>query len=110
MIAAPVPVTRTVVLLEFAEVVDAKDFAGQAWRARALCTGTDPDWWHPHKGGNTREQVRTCEACPVRVECLDYALSHYEKFGIWGGLSEKARLQVRREGWSAAEAVERLSR
>jgi WhiB family redox-sensing transcriptional regulator len=33
----------------------------------------------------------------VRLECLEYALAHGEKFGIWGGLSERERRRVRRE-------------
>ena len=38
-----------------------------------------------------------CRSCEVRVECLEYALSHAEKFGIWGGLSERERRRVRRQ-------------
>jgi WhiB family redox-sensing transcriptional regulator len=33
----------------------------------------------------------------VRLDCLEYALRHGEKFGIWGGLSERERPRVRRE-------------
>ena len=61
------------------------------WRERALCAQTDPEAFFPEKGGSTREAKRTCLACDVRVECLEYALANDERFGIWGGMSERER-------------------
>lgn len=66
------------------------------WQARALCAQTDPEAFFPEKGGSTREAKRVCLACEVRVECLDYALAHDERFGIWGGLSERERRRLKR--------------
>ncbi len=67
------------------------------WQERALCAQTDPEAFFPEKGGSTREAKRVCLSCDVRVECLDYALSQDERFGIWGGLSERERRRLKRK-------------
>lgn len=72
------------------------------WQERALCAQTDPESFFPEKGGSTREAKKVCLACEVRSECLEYALANDERFGIWGGLSERER--------HAAEEGSRLNR
>ena len=67
-----------------------------AWQDRALCAQTDPEAFFPEKGGSTREAKRVCSTCEVREECLEYALAHDERFGIWGGLSERERRKLKR--------------
>jgi len=57
-----------------------------SWQERALCAQTDPEAFFPEKGGSTREAA----------ECLEYALAHDERFGIWGGLSERERRRLKR--------------
>ena len=37
-----------------------------------------------------------CEACTVKDACLEYAMANDERFGIWGGLSERERRRLRR--------------
>ena len=69
-----------------------------AWQTDALCAQTDPEAFFPEKGGSTRDAKRVCEACPVSGQCLDYAMANDEKFGIWGGLSERERRRLRRRG------------
>uniref|UniRef100_UPI0038B3741C WhiB family transcriptional regulator n=1 Tax=Georgenia wutianyii TaxID=2585135 RepID=UPI0038B3741C len=66
------------------------------WQDRALCAQTDPEAFFPEKGGSTREAKRVCTSCEVRVECLEYALANDERFGIWGGLSERERRKLKR--------------
>ncbi|WP_172149082.1 WhiB family transcriptional regulator [Isoptericola chiayiensis] len=66
------------------------------WQERALCAQTDPEAFFPEKGGSTREAKKVCASCDVRSECLDYALEHDERFGIWGGLSERERRKLKR--------------
>ena len=66
------------------------------WQERALCAQTDPEAFFPEKGGSTREAKRICTTCTVRDECLEYALAHDERFGIWGGLSERERRRLKR--------------
>ncbi len=77
-------------------VLDVVQDEEQPWRDRALCAQTDPEAFFPEKGGSTREAKRICQLCEVRGECLDYALSTQERFGIWGGLSERERRKLRR--------------
>jgi WhiB family redox-sensing transcriptional regulator len=68
----------------------------EEWQDRALCAETDPEAFFPEKGGSTREAKRICSGCEVRAECLEYALAHDERFGIWGGLSERERRKLKR--------------
>jgi WhiB family redox-sensing transcriptional regulator len=68
----------------------------QEWQERALCAQTDPEAFFPEKGGSTREAKRICQGCDVRAECLEYALGHDERFGIWGGLSERERRKLKK--------------
>jgi WhiB family redox-sensing transcriptional regulator len=74
------------------------DLLGNApeWQERALCSQTDPEAFFPEKGGSTREAKRICSRCEVKSECLEYALGHDERFGIWGGLSERERRKLKR--------------
>lgn len=61
------------------------------WQDAALCAQTDPEAFFPEKGGSTREALKVCQPCEVRAECLEYALTHGERFGVWGGMSERQR-------------------
>ena len=67
-----------------------------SWQDRALCAQTDPEAFFPEKGGSTREAKRVCMSCEVQAECLEYALANDERFGIWGGLSERERRKLKR--------------
>ena len=71
--------------------------AEQEWQEQALCAQPDPEAFFPEKGGSTREAKRICQACAVRDECLEYALLNDERFGIWGGLSERERRRLKRD-------------
>ena len=66
------------------------------WAPDARCLQADPDTFFPEKGGSTREAKRICQQCGVRSECLAYALENDERFGIWGGLSERERRKLKR--------------
>jgi WhiB family transcriptional regulator, redox-sensing transcriptional regulator len=78
-------------------IIDLPDEPEQPeWQERALCAQTDPEAFFPEKGGSTREAKRICLGCEVRAECLEYALAHDERFGIWGGLSERERRRLKR--------------
>jgi WhiB family transcriptional regulator, redox-sensing transcriptional regulator len=68
----------------------------ELWQERGLCAQTDPEAFFPEKGGSTREAKRICMGCEVRDRCLEYALAHDERFGIWGGLSERERRRLKR--------------
>ncbi|WP_225753660.1 WhiB family transcriptional regulator [Actinotalea sp. Marseille-Q4924] len=72
------------------------DEGAMGWQERALCAQTDPEAFFPEKGGSTREAKRVCTGCEVRAECLEYALANDERFGIWGGLSERERRKLKK--------------
>lgn len=67
-----------------------------SWQTDALCAQTDPEAFFPEKGGSTRDAKRICTTCEVKAQCLEYALQNDERFGIWGGLSERERRRIRR--------------
>ena len=89
----PEPAADAEILAIFGEV---RESGPLAWQERALCAQTDPEAFFPEKGGSTREAKRVCAACEVREECLAYALANDERFGIWGGLSERERRKLKR--------------
>lgn len=87
----------TEVIIPLADVISRPDDADdQGWQDRALCAQTDPEAFFPERGGSTREAKRVCRACEVKAECLDYALGNGERFGIWGGMSERERRRLER--------------
>lgn len=65
------------------------------WTREALCTEVDTEIFFPEKGGSAREGKAVCQTCPVTAACLAYALRHDERFGIWGGRSERERRRLR---------------
>lgn len=75
------------------------------WQAYANCMGVDPDLFFPERGASTREAKEVCRGCVVRDECLEFALTNGEKFGIWGGMSERERRRIRRQRALARQAA-----
>ena len=73
------------------------DELDRGWQDYANCLGVDPDLFFPERGASTREAKEVCRGCVVRQECLEYALANGEKFGIWGGMSERERRRIRRQ-------------
>lgn len=74
------------------------------WVEKALCSTMNADAWFPPKSGTNNPAKRICNGfggrppCPVRDECLSYALKYNEEFGVWGGLGEKERRHLIRRG------------
>lgn len=79
------------------------------WRASALCAQTDTRLFYPEHGEPVSKAKAVCQACPVRIECLEDALDRHERFGVWGGLTEKERRPIR-EARAAARRAERAAR
>ncbi len=90
----PAPVAGVAPVLPLFDIAD--DEAALGWQERALCAQTDPEAFFPEKGGSTREAKKVCTRCEVRSECLEYALANDERFGIWGGLSERERRKLKK--------------
>ena len=76
--------------------IEGGDEGELSWQERSLCAQTDPEAFFPEKGGSTREAKKVCVGCEVRAECLEYALANDERFGIWGGLSERERRKLKK--------------
>ncbi|WP_265564587.1 WhiB family transcriptional regulator [Streptomyces hygroscopicus] len=76
--------------------IEAMTASEVAWHERALCAQTGAEFFFPEPGSSVREAKRICELCESRSACLEYALANDERFGVWGGLSEKERLHLRR--------------
>lgn len=75
---------------------EGEDDTQLSWQTDALCAQTDPEAFFPEKGGSTRDAKRICTSCDVKSQCLEYALANDERFGIWGGLSERERRKLRK--------------
>jgi WhiB family redox-sensing transcriptional regulator len=71
------------------------------WRAAGACLTADPDLFFPiATGPAAQEQItiaqRICAGCPVRQQCLDFAIRSGEGHGIWGGTTPEERIRARR--------------
>ncbi|MGL5859390.1 MAG: WhiB family transcriptional regulator [Angustibacter sp.] len=75
---------------------DSAEGGALGWQERSLCAQTDPEAFFPEKGGSTRDAKKVCVGCEVRSECLEYALANDERFGIWGGMSERERRKLKK--------------
>lgn len=65
------------------------------WTTLAACKGMPADLFFTERGKSTAEAKAVCAGCPVREQCLDYAMANTERFGVWGGLSEHERRRLR---------------
>jgi WhiB family redox-sensing transcriptional regulator len=68
--------------------------SSQAWRRLASCSGLDPEIWYPI-GTDGADAIAICSQCSVRIDCLEWALEHNERDGIWGGVSARRRQRIR---------------
>ncbi len=66
------------------------------WAQWAACKTTDPETFFPGRGEATKPAKDFCARCIVAGACLDYALRHQIKFGVWGGTSPGQRKRIRR--------------
>jgi len=67
------------------------------WRKRAACRGIDPEVFYPVSDEDADEAKVICAMCPVRQACLEYALAHREREGVWGGATERERRRILRQ-------------
>ena len=79
------------------------------WTAAAECAGEDVDVFFPEKGDGAGDAKRICDRCPVRPECLAFAMEaeHVRGYrsGIFGGLTAKDRSGLARRGWRRGDPV-----
>ena len=75
---------------------DARSDTARRWAARALCAGVDPEVFFPPGDDPAAKARGICGHVPVRGQCLAYAVTADEPFGIWGGLDPRQRHTLRR--------------
>ena len=68
----------------------------QEWHQDAACRDTDPDLFFSTADADRTAALQLCQACPVRMECLEHALATREAYGIWGGTDEQERKRLLR--------------
>jgi WhiB family redox-sensing transcriptional regulator len=67
-----------------------------AWMRKARCRTLSPADFFPSDGVGVDQARKVCAQCPVRVECLEYALTYRIDHGVWGGCSERERRRILR--------------
>lgn len=72
------------------------------WVAKAVCASTDPELFFVEFGGGNKAAERICSTCPVKAECLEYALDNNEEYGVWGGVGSHGRRLIKRARRRAA--------
>ena len=82
------------------------------WRAAGACLSEDPDLFFPiSTSGPAQRQIARakmiCAGCGVRSECLEFAMTHDQVHGIWGGTTSEDRQRERRRKRRAAAAARR---
>ena len=90
---APVQACPTGLLVDPATLPPIEVLAG------GICADGEPEAWYP-LSRRPRQQKRlyaaeVCAGCPVRQMCLDYAMEAGEEYGVWGGVCEEDRRDMR---------------
>ena len=91
------PATETAAPLSPQLLAEARSDTARTWASQALCVGADPELFFPPGDGPAIEARRICALCPVRGQCLAYAVIADEPSGIWGGLDPRERHNLRRQ-------------
>ncbi len=73
------------------------------WRSEAACATADPEAFYPDDENRSRAAKTVCAGCPVVAQCLAYAFTANEPFGVWGGLGTDERDFVRTALMSSAQ-------
>ena len=87
--------TRTAVSYGANSIVDRLTGVVPAWRVHGACRDHPTVLFFPGRGEDAGPAQEICAGCPVRDECLEWALTLPERFGVWGGMSERARRRMR---------------
>lgn len=82
------------------------------WRDAAACRTADPDLFFPtgvtgDAIEDTQAAIALCRRCPVREQCLEFAMVTNQRDGIWGGTSEEDRRRMR-SAWLAARRLREM--
>ena len=74
--------------------MNASDFADTSWMSHGNCAHRDPSMFFPSDGVGVEIARRACEGCPVKTQCLEYAIAERIDHGVWGGCSERERRRI----------------
>jgi WhiB family redox-sensing transcriptional regulator len=66
------------------------------WMVKGKCREMPPATFFPSDGVGVDAARQICQECPVRVQCLEYALENRIDHGVWGGASERERRRIAR--------------
>ena len=80
------------------------NFRNMTWRDEAACRDEDTAIFFPVNDAGASRAAAICAVCPVREQCLEFALQTRQSDGVWGGLTEPERRRVRRQRQAAARA------
>lgn len=75
------------------------------WRGQAACRNLDTEIFFPDSEADAGPALSVCAACPVRAECLDWAIATRQHDGVWGGTTESERKRIRRRRAAAARTA-----
>ncbi len=70
------------------------DFADTTWMSHGNCAHRDPSMFFPSDGVGVEIARTACEGCPVKTQCLEYAIAERIDHGVWGGCSERERRRI----------------
>ena len=79
---------------DFVDIIAVPITEERPWVVFGACREADSDFFFPTSREEERQAIAICATCPVRVQCLEYSLEARERFGIWGGMTEKQRRRL----------------
>lgn len=80
------------------------------WQASATCHGMEPEVFFPISDDDAWRAKELCGCCDVRTECLIFSLRNRERYGVWGGITEKERVDMFRRGLAQRVLQEAIRR
>lgn len=80
------------------------------WQADSACRGVEPEVFFPISDEDAWRAKEICNRCNVRNQCLVYSLQNRERYGVWGGVTEKERIEMFRRGLAQRVLAEALQR
>jgi len=76
------------------------------WADDAACLGVDTEAMFPVDKVGEERALEVCARCEQVAACLDHAMRHHERYGVWGAMTEDERRAYRNE-WQAIEDARR---
>jgi len=84
--------------------------ARMTWQGEGSCRGVDPEVFFPISDDDAWRAKEICAVCAVRTECLSYSLQSRERYGVWGGVTERERADMFRRGVAQRVLADALRR